>query len=71
MCEPAQKLWGEKRDGVGHVASGCMKRFKEGAMRIIWTLAILAALGMTGLSAGSSFSVVDQAWAGCTPGRDC
>lgn len=40
-------------------------------MRIVWTLAILVVLGMTGLAVGPTFVGVDQAWAGCTPGRDC
>ncbi len=40
-------------------------------MRIVWTLAILVLLAVAGLESGSSFGWVDQAWAGCTPGRDC
>jgi hypothetical protein len=40
-------------------------------MRIVWTLAILVVLGMTGLGTKSPFAFIDQASAGCTPGRDC
>jgi hypothetical protein len=44
---------------------------QEIEMRIVWTLAILVVLGMTGLGTGSRLGFVGQAHAGCTPGRDC
>jgi hypothetical protein len=73
-----------KRCAVEHSSSGANAGLSCGAggrpagpdeetteMRILRTLAVLALLGFAALAAGSHVVLVDQAHAGCTPGRDC